>query len=181
MHDTHEEEVEDFGPSRSELRREALGVFELALRLMEQDAARITQLPMSEELQELVLQSKRITAQIARKRQAQYLAKKLRREDDAVLHDIRAALDHDKADGRRAAQSLHRVEHWRDRLVADGDTALAEFMAEHPLADRQHLRQLARNAHQEHLKNKPPHASRELFRSLRELLNTAPDGPDAPA
>lgn len=175
MHDTNEEEFfEDDGPSRSEQRREALAVLELALRLMEQSDARIAQLPMPEEIQELVIASKRITAQIARKRQAQFLAKKLRREDDAMLHDVRAALDHDKADSRHQAQALHRIEHWRDRLIADGDAALAEFMAEHPLADRQHLRQLARNAHQEKLKNKPPHASRELFRALRELLTEHP-------
>ncbi len=174
MHDTYEEEHEDFGPSRSDQRRDALAVLELALRLMEQSDARLLQLPMSEDLQELAIKSKRITAQIARKRQAQFLAKQRRREDDAVLHDIRAALDHDKAEGRREAQSLHRIEHWRDRLIADGDAALAEFMAAHPLADRGHLRQLARNAHQEMLKNKPPHASRELFRELRELLGETP-------
>lgn len=176
MHDTYEEESDDWGPSRSDQRREALAVLELALRLMEQGEARINQLPLSDEMRELVLASKKITAQIARKRQAQYLAKRLRREDEAMLHDVRAALDHDKSDRIREAQALHRIEHWRDRLVAEGDAALAELMAEHPLADRQHLRQLARNAHREKLDNKPPHASRELFRELRELLNeTAQD------
>ena len=85
-----------------------------------------------------------------------------------------AALEHDKADGRREAQALHRVEYWRDRLIADGDEALGEFVDAHPHADRQHLRQLARNAHVEKLKNKPPHAYRDLFRELRDLL-AAPD------
>ncbi|MBS0461458.1 MAG: DUF615 domain-containing protein [Proteobacteria bacterium] len=66
---------------------------------------------------------------------------------------------------------MHRIEHWRERLLADGDTALAEFITEHPTADRQHLRQLARNAHAERLHNKPPHAQRELFRELREVMD----------
>lgn len=171
MHsDDQFEQDEDFGPSRSEQRREALGVFELALQLVEQSDARIAQIPMDEDLRTLVLASKKITAQIARKRQVQYLAKIMRREGDEALQAIRAALDHDKVEGRREAAALHRVEYWRDRLVAPGDEALSELLAQYPHGDRQHLRQLARNAHQEKLANKPPHAYRELFRELRDLL-----------
>ena len=62
------------------------------------------------------------------------------------------------------------MESWRERLLAEGDAALAELLEEHPGADRQHLRQLARNAHEEKLRNKPPRAFRELFRELRLLL-----------
>ena len=65
---------------------------------------------------------------------------------------------------------MHRVEEWRERLLEDGDDALAGFIALHPSADRQHVRQLVRNALAERKANKPPHASRELFRALRELL-----------
>ena len=179
MHNSDEfEQEEDFGPSRSEQRREALGVLSLALQLMEQSDARISQIPMDEDLRSLVLASKKITAQIARKRQAQYLAKIMRRQDDDALQAIRAALDHDKVEGRREAQALHQVEYWRDRLIAEGDVALAELLALHPHADRQHLRQLARNAHQEKLKNKPPHAYRELFRELRALLESPASSDD---
>jgi len=171
MHDLEDFEDEgDWGPSRSEQRREALAVLELAQRLVEQTEARLAQLPMDEDLRELVRDSRRITAQIARKRQVQYLAKHMRRREPEALAAIRAALDHDRTDHLREAQSLHAVEHWRDRLIAEGDAALTELLDAHPDADRQHLRQLARNAHQEKLKNKPPHAFRELFRELRELL-----------
>ena len=71
---------------------------------------------------------------------------------------------------RRETAALHRVEAWRERLIADGDAALAELLAEYPHADRQHLRQLVRNASEERNRNKPPHAFRELFRELRELI-----------
>lgn len=166
------------GPSRSQRRREALGVLELALRLMETGHAQLAKLPMDEELRELVRESQRITQQIARKRQAQFLAKNLRRQDDAALDAIRSALDHAKTDGRREAAALHRAEAWRERLIADGDAALAEFITSHPQADRQHLRQLARNAHAERLHNKLPHAQRELFRVLRELIAEPGAEPD---
>ena len=175
MHDTDlEEEEAEHGPSRGEQRRQALAVLELAQRLVERSDADLARIPLDDDLRELVLTSKRITAQIARKRQVQYLAKHMRRRDDEVLATIRAALEHDKADGRREAQALHQVEYWRDRLIADGDEALGEFVDAHPHADRQRLRQLARNAHREKLQNRPPHAYRELFRELRDLL-AAPD------
>jgi ribosome-associated protein len=94
----------------------------------------------------------------------------MRREDDATLDAIRDAMDAGGEAARRETAQLHRVETWRDRLIADGDAALSELLAAHPDADRQHLRQLARNAIEERNRNKPPHAFRELFRELRELL-----------
>lgn len=170
MHDSDEDQDEEFlGPSRGELRREALAVLELAQRLVAQSPARLQQLPLDDDLRELVFDSQRITAQIAHKRQVQFLAKKMRRETPETLEALRAALDHDKADSRRENAALHRIEALRDRLVEQGDEALAELLNDFPHADRQHLRQLARNAREEKLRNKPPHAYRELFRELREL------------
>ncbi|HEV2607206.1 MAG TPA: ribosome biogenesis factor YjgA [Xanthomonadaceae bacterium] len=158
------------GPSRSQLRREALAVFELAERLVEQNEAQLERLPLDDDLRALVRESQRITQQIAHKRQLQYLAKILRREDDATLETIRHAIENSKADSRRDTAALHRVEAWRDRLLDEGDAALAELLTAHPTADRQHLRQLARNAKDERLHHKPLHAYRDLFRALRELL-----------
>lgn len=168
------------GPSRSQRRREALAVFELAEKLVEQNDAQLARLVLDDELKALVRDSQRITQQIARKRQLQYLAKILRREDDATLDAIRQALDHAKADSRRDTAALHRIEAWRDRLVDEGDAALAEFLALHSAADRQHLRQLARNAKDERLRNKPPHAQRELFRALRDILDVPAHDSDQP-
>jgi ribosome-associated protein len=175
MRGVDEDSGDYLGPSRGDLRREALAVLELAHRLVEQPAARLAQLPLSEDLLALAIAAQRITAQIARKRQVGFLAKKLRREDDETLEAIRAAMEHDKADSRRDTAALHRIEAMRDHLIADGDNALTELLDEYPHADRQHLRQLARNAREEKLRNKPPHAFRELFRELRELMQAKPD------
>src|SRR3546814_8606099 len=57
-------------------------------------------------------------------------------------------------------------------LLEEGDAALAELIEAHPSADRQQLRQLARNTLDERKRNKPPHAFRELFRLLREVLRS---------
>ncbi|MGL6291053.1 MAG: ribosome biogenesis factor YjgA [Silanimonas sp.] len=159
--------------SRSAKRREALDVLAMAGKLMDTGHAALGLLPMPDELRALVIDSQRITSHIARKRQTQWLAKQMRREDDDVLEALRAALEHTKEDARREAAALHRVEHWRLRIVDGGDEGLAEFVALYPMADRQQLRTLARNAKAERLANKPPHSFRELFRVLRELMAEA--------
>lgn len=170
MRGVDEESGDYLDRSRGDMRREALAVLDLAHKLVEQPPARLLQLPMSEDLVAIVIRAQRITAQIARKREVGFLAKKLRREEDDTLEAIRAAMAHDKADSRRENAALHRIEALRDQLVAEGDEALASFLEDYPQADRQHLRQLARNAREEKIRNKPPHAYRELFRALRELM-----------
>jgi ribosome-associated protein len=159
--------------SRSAKRREALDVLAMAGKLMDTSHAALALLPMPDELRALVIDSQRIRSNIARKRQTQWLAKQMRREDDAVLDTLRAALEHTKEDARREAAALHRVEHWRLKIVDGGDAGLAEFVALYPMADRQQLRTLARNAKAEKLANKPPHSFREIFRVLRELMAEA--------
>lgn len=161
---------EFLGSSRSEQRRGALEIFDLAEKLVALSAAQLATLPLPEDLLPHIEDTQRIPSQIARKRQLQFLAKQMRREEDDTLDAIRDALDAGGDASRRATAQLHQVEAWRDRLLADGDTALTELLDAYPSADRQHLRQLARNAVDERNRNKPPHAYRELFRELRELL-----------
>ncbi|MCW0450968.1 ribosome biogenesis factor YjgA [Xanthomonas sacchari] len=158
------------GESRSQQRREALEVLSLGEKLVALTPAQLAKLPVPESLLPHIAETKRITSHIAHKRQLAFLAKQMRREDEAVLEAIREAMDVNSDSARREVAAMHRVEDWRERLLAEGDTALAELLAEHPDADRQRLRQLVRNAKDERLKNKPPHAYRELFRELRELI-----------
>ena len=169
---------EFLSPSRSQQRREALEVLELARQLSELTAQQIARLPVPERLIPHIDETRRIPSHGAHKRQLQFLAKQMRREDDETLEAIRDALESSGEAARLETAMLHRAEAWRDRLMADGDAALTELLDEYPHADRQHLRQLARNAHEEKLRNKPPHAFRELFRELRELLK-APDTDDS--
>ena len=161
---------EYLGPSRSELRRAALDVLALGQQLAALSAAQLAKLPIPDDLLPHIVDTQRITSHVARKRQQAFLAKQLRREDDATLEAIRDALDAGGEAGRRETALLHRIEAWRARLIDEGDAALSDLLVECPQADRQHLRQLARNAIDERNRNKPPHASRELFRELRELL-----------
>ena len=166
-----DEETGEFrGDSRSQNRRDALEVLALCEQLVALTPAQLAKLPVPEELLPHIRETKRITSHIAHKRQLAFLAKQVRREDEATLDAIRDALDEKGEASRREISAMHRVEAWRDRLLADGDVALAELLDAYPEADRQLLRQLVRNTLEERKRNKPPRAFRELFRELRELM-----------
>lgn len=175
MRGRDEDTGEFLAPSRSQQRREALDVLALGQQLAALSAAQLAKLPLPEDLLPHIEDTQRITSHVAHKRQLAFLAKQMRRIDDETLAAIRDALDAGGDAARRETAELHRVEAWRERLLSDGDAALAELLVEHPSADRQRLRQLVRNAGDEKAKNKPPHSHRELFRELRELL-VQPEG-----
>ena len=170
---TREDEFSDepLEPSRSQLRRDALDILKLAESLAALSEAQLARVPLADELREEVRRTRAVTSHIARKRATQFLAKQLRKLDDADIEPIRAALDNDRAKAHHETAALHRLETWRTRLIDEGDAALDELLAVHPSADRQQLRQLVRNARAERDREKPLHAYRELFRALRELFD----------
>ena len=157
-------------PSRSQQRREALGVLELAEQLAAQSPAQLEKLPIPEALLPHIADTRRITAHIARKRQLAFLAKQMRREDEETLDAIRDALDAGSETSKRGVALMHKAEDWRTRLLDGGDAALTALLDEYPAADRQRLRQLVRNALDERARNKPPRAFREIYQLLRELF-----------
>ena len=182
-----DEETGEFrDDSRSQQRREALEVLAIGQQLVALTDAQLARLPVPESLLPHILEARRITSHIAHTRQLAFLAKQMRREDDDTLEAIRDALDEKGDAARREVAAMHRVEAWRDRLLADGDEALAELLDLYPDADRQGLRQLVRNTLEERKRNKPPRAFRELFRHLRVMMldgqasDDAGDGIDTP-
>lgn len=163
------------GPSRAQQRREALDVLALVQTLGELSETELRKLPLPEQLLPHFADLRRINAHGARKRQHAFIAKRLRGEEQETLQAIRDALAAGGEAARQETALLHRAEAWRERLLDDGDAALAELLDTHPQADRQQLRQLVRNTLDECTRNKPPRAFRELFRVVKELLV----GPDA--
>ena len=157
-------------PSRSQNRREALDVLALGARLVALTEPQLARLPIPEELLGHVRDAQRITSHIAHKRQLAFLAKQLRREDDDTLNAIRDALDAGGEASRREVAHMHRVEQWRERLLAEGGDAMTEFVAAYPDIDAQQLRTLVRNAGEEKKRNKPPRAYREIFKLVRDAV-----------
>jgi ribosome-associated protein len=170
MRGRDEDTGEFLSPSRSAQRRAALDVLELGEQLVGMTAAQLGRLPIPDALMPHIRDTQRITSHGARKRQVAFLAKQMRKLDDEELDAIRDAMSKDGEAARKETAAMHRIEALRDALLGDdGDAAMTELLAAHPDADRQHLRQLVRNAHEERKRNKPPRAFRELFRALKAL------------
>lgn len=160
----------DYGPTRTQQRRDALAVLELAGQLVELPASRLAKLDLPDDVRREIDNTRKITAHIARKRQLGFLAKVMRRHENDVFDGVRAALGENRERQRQETAAMHRLEATRDRLLADNDdNALSELIAKHPQIDRQHLRSLIRQARTEKEANKPPRAYREIFQLLKDL------------
>lgn len=158
----------EYGPSRTQQRREALAVLALAGQLVELPPSRLDKLELPEDVRAEIANVRRISSHIARKRQLAFLAKLMRRHEDSVFDTARAALGENRERQRQETAALHRMEMWRERLLED-DAAIAELIEAHPQIDRQHLRSLVRQARTERVGGKPPRAFRELFQLLKDL------------
>lgn len=157
---------EDFGPSRSQVKRDMEALQELGRQITELNPEQQAQVPMGERLANAVAEMRRISAHGAKKRHLQYIGKLMRTEDaDAIREAI------ERFDSASAAhnQHFHALEKWRDQLIDGDNEVLQRYIEEHPGADIQHLRQLVRNAKKERQQNKPPAQARKLFRYLREI------------
>jgi ribosome-associated protein len=172
-------EDEDLPPSRSQRRREAWDVLELAERLVALTPSQLKKVPLDEKILDAVKLAQRITSHIAHKRQVHFLAKLMRKQIDD-LEPIRLAVDKPLEVRRKETAELHQIERWRERLIEGGDEVLGELMTSFPAIDRQHLRQLVRQAQIERRENRAPSAQRSIFQVLKAALrDERDDGNDA--
>ncbi|MFK7160986.1 ribosome biogenesis factor YjgA [Marinospirillum sp. MEB164] len=159
--DTHE----DSGPSKSELKRQALALQDLGKKLLDLNKEQLKQLPLDDLLLETLREYHRISSHEARRRLLQRIGKLLRSAD----HErIQLGVDRFDASSDAYAQHFQQLEHWRERLITE-DSALQEFVALWPECEVQLLRQLIRNARKERAEGKPPAQARKIFRLLRDL------------
>jgi len=152
--------------SKSQRRRDALEIKSLALELINLSQSRLGQVPLDDTVRAAIMDARQIRSNVARKRQLQYVAKLLRRDDPAP---ILSALEKFDAEARELTGRQHRSESWRDFLLESGDAAISELMKHRPDTDTQAMRQLIRNAARETARNKAPASARNLFRLLREM------------
>lgn len=164
----HEED--DFDPeekSKSQIKREMQDLHDLGVALVNLPAKDLSKIPLPDNLADSIALAQKITSHSGLRRQLKYIGKLMRTID---AEPIQQALEKMRQNKKQAAAEFHKIEQWRDKLIAEGNDALSEFLTEHPEADRQHLRQLLMNAQKEIKLNKPPKSSRQLFRYLRDLL-----------
>ncbi len=161
-----EEEAHDDEKSRSQLKREQLARRDLGEALVELSAARLAKIPLSEVTLDAVQDGQRFTRR-ALKRQLTRIATLIAAFDDEAA--IRQALENLYQPHRDEVRRHHEAEQWRDALIAGDKAAMQMLTTRFPEIDRQHLRQLARNASKEREHQKPPKSARVLYQYLLEF------------
>jgi ribosome-associated protein len=153
-------------PTKTELKRQARAVQDLADRLIAAPAEVVSRLDLPDKLSDAIELARRIPGGGALVRQRQFVAKLMRGLD---LEPFRNALEAAASTARLDAARFRRAELWRDRLVAGGAAALAEFVAEFSV-ERAELARLVSAAASERRSGKPSGAGRKLFRQVQEAL-----------
>jgi ribosome-associated protein len=165
-------------PSKSQLKREMTALQKLGAELIAEPRERVKRVPMPEDVRDAILECQLIKDHEGRRRQLQYVGKKMRTLDPEELAAIQRTIDSWKGQSKAETATMHAMERRREKLLTD-DTVLTELLAEHPELDAQHLRTLIRNARKEQAEHKPPKAYREIFQILKQLQ--AKSGTDSDA
>ncbi len=164
MHDPEHEQPDR--PSKTRRKRDMEALQELGSELPGFSDEVLHSLNLPEQLLDAVLQARKIRSHGAHRRQLQYIGRLMRDIDPAPIREALEAREHQH---ETHTQDFHLLEQLRDALILEGDPALATVLEHFPMADRQHLRKLARQARREHDEHQPPKTARRLFRYLREL------------
>ena len=163
--------------SKTKLKAEADAAQIIGKKLIDLSKDKLIKLNLPEALFEAVIEAKRLTANGAVRRQLQYIGRLMRDVDSAPITEQLQAWE-----GKNVQENarFHGMERWRTRLIAEPNV-LPEFLAIYPQAEIQQIRTLIRNAQKEAVANKPPKSSRELFKLLREIIESNSDsaGEDA--
>ncbi len=151
--------------SKSQVKRELRALQDLGREITELPEKYLVKLPLSETLLEEIRNARQMSRG-ALQRQLRYLGGLIANEDAEA---IKQALHKVLHPVREDVTEFHKLEAWRDELVAGGEPEIDAVLARFPSADRQKLRRLVRHARKEQNEGKPPKSSRSLFRYLREL------------
>lgn len=154
------------GPSKSQLKRDSQHMIDVGEEILKLSREDIQSLQLPDEINEAVSTALKIKSRSGLKRQRLYIGKLLRTMDSEDIETQLKNIQH-----RHDTNTAHfkRLEKWRDSLIDNDKTTLDQVISHYPEIDRQHINQLVRAAHREKQQDKPPAASRKLFKYLREL------------
>lgn len=157
---------ENGAPSKSQRKRESTALQKMGERLITMPESQFLKIAMPDALRDAVRDARKMKSRRALYRQRQFIGKLMREIDSSA---IAAALAEQDLEASGAAKRFHQLERWRDRLIEQGDALLGELVHAYPAVDRQHVRQLIRQAQLERAGDKPPASARSLFRYLKSL------------
>ena len=135
-------------PSKSQLKREMDALQKLGESLVAEPRDRVKRVPMPEDVRDAILECQQIKDHEGRRRQMQYVGKKMRTLEPDELAIIQKTIDSWHGASKAETAAMHALERRREKLLAD-DQALTELLNRHPEVDAQHMRTLIRNARKE--------------------------------
>jgi ribosome-associated protein len=109
-------------PSKSELKRQMNELQKLGEQLVA-PRDRVKRVPMPEDVRDAILMCQTITNHEGRRRQLQFVGKKMRTLDEEEVAVIQRTIDSWKGASKAETAALHALERRRDKLLAD-DKAL---------------------------------------------------------
>ena len=154
----------DEKPSKSQRKRDMTAAQELGEQLLQLRPDVLQKMPLDERLLETLLQAQKMPQHEAKRRHLQLIGKLMRVAD---VDAIQNAFLETQSSSVAATRALHELEHWRSRLLKEGDAAIGEALLVFVGVDVQQLRQLIRDAKREIEQEKPPAAARKLFQYLK--------------
>ena len=159
-------DITDDLKSKTALKNEAKDVHAFGKILVGLTDKQIGQIEFPENVHEAIKELKKLKKNSAQKRQSLYLAKLLRGLD---LSEAKRFVDHLKFESQTEIKKFHKVEVWRDKLVAD-ISSLTDFVNLCPSIDIQKLRKLILNSQREINKGSSKKFQKELFQFIKETL-----------
>jgi ribosome-associated protein len=159
------ESTTDEVKSKSQIKREMQALRDLGKKLVELAPAGLDRLELDDTTREAIIAARSMKREALR-RQLSHIGGLMRRED---AESISQALDRLSRPHRDEVRAEHELARWRDGLIGGDDSVMHDVIQACPDVDRQHLRQLVRNAVRERDQEKPPKSARALYRYLRDL------------
>lgn len=131
--------------SKTEQKKAVQRMAALGAQLAELPKKKIESLPVEERLIEALLEVQSITSNEARRRQFQRIGKLLRNEDETTILSYLTP--------QQGAKKQAQILRWVDRMVAQGEPVIKEFMKTYNAAEhhaiRQHLLRIHRDIQKE--------------------------------
>ncbi len=119
--------------SKTEQKKAVQRMAALGAQLAELPKKQLEQLPVEERLIEALLDVQLISSHEARRRQFQRIGKLLRNEDETMILSYLTP--------QQGAKKTAQLQRWVDRMVAQGDPAIKEFIKTYNAAEHHAIRQ----------------------------------------
>ncbi len=152
-------------PNKTQLKRDMKALHDLGRVLVEMPMRKFEKISLSDRMIDAMMLAKKVK-KAALQRQLRFIASIISEED---VPTIKLEIRQLALPQEQEVKAFHEVESWRDQLIAGDNDLMNELVTQFESADRQHLRQLVRNASKEAKENKPPKSSRLLFKYLKSL------------